>query len=212
MSRIPRRRFLAGATTAAALQRVNIAQPRPRNVLLLIADDLGCFLPSHGDPNAVMPVLERTAAEGVRFSNAYCTTGELQRESVGDSERSLQPRQRAVRPRADGTPFQLSAACGSVSEAAQGLWLRSGLHRQAARRTGGALRLGYGRSDWIAGRLSHGAIRAQVHSGRWIQTMVSALWLPRSAPRWRRLRQSGVAQCEAAAARPRADRWARRSA
>src|SRR6266567_1379376 len=74
MSRIPRRRFLTAAGATAALQRAAVAQPRPRNVLLLIADDLGCFLPSYGDPNAVMPVIERTAAEGVRFSNAYCTT------------------------------------------------------------------------------------------------------------------------------------------
>ncbi len=74
MSPIPRRRFLAGTTAAAALQKTLSAQSRPRNVLLLIADDLGCFLPSYGDPNASMPVIERTADEGVRFTNAYCTT------------------------------------------------------------------------------------------------------------------------------------------
>lgn len=80
MSRIPRRRFLAGAAgsaAGAALQPAAVSQPadrKRRNVLLLIADDLGCFLPSYGDPNAVMPNIERLASEGVRFSNAYCTS------------------------------------------------------------------------------------------------------------------------------------------
>jgi N-sulfoglucosamine sulfohydrolase len=69
MNRIPRRHFLAAAGAPALM-----AQRRPRNVMLLIADDLGCFLPAYGDPNAVMPNIERTAAEGVRFTNAYCTT------------------------------------------------------------------------------------------------------------------------------------------
>ena len=74
MLKIPRRRFLAGSAGVAALQGVAQAQKPPRNVLLLIADDLGCFLPSYGDPNAVMPNIERLASEGTRFSNAYCTT------------------------------------------------------------------------------------------------------------------------------------------
>ena len=52
----------------------NFLQERPKNVLLLIADDLGCFLPSYGDRNAVMPNIERLAQEGVRFSNAFCTS------------------------------------------------------------------------------------------------------------------------------------------
>jgi N-sulfoglucosamine sulfohydrolase len=70
-----RQEFLTGsAATAAALQGVAVAQRRPRNVLLLIADDLGCFLPSYGDPNAVMPNIERLAREGTRFANAFCTS------------------------------------------------------------------------------------------------------------------------------------------
>jgi len=74
MPSIPRRQFLAGTAGAAALYGQTSAQKKPRNVLLCIADDLGCFLPSYGDPNAVMPNIERLAGEGVRFSNAYCTT------------------------------------------------------------------------------------------------------------------------------------------
>jgi N-sulfoglucosamine sulfohydrolase len=70
---IPRRSFLRGAGSAAAAG-LALAQKRPRNVLLLIADDLGLFTPSYGDPNAVMLNMERLGGEGVRFSHAFCTT------------------------------------------------------------------------------------------------------------------------------------------
>ena len=33
-----------------------------------------CLLPSYGDPNAVMPNIERLAQQGVQFTNSYCTT------------------------------------------------------------------------------------------------------------------------------------------
>ncbi|MDQ6664165.1 MAG: sulfatase [Acidobacteriota bacterium] len=68
-----RRDFVAGVAALGAVAPA-LAQKRPRNVLLLIADDLGALLPSYGDPNAVMPRIERLAGEGVRFSNAYCTS------------------------------------------------------------------------------------------------------------------------------------------
>ena len=73
MNPINRRRFIAG-NAAAALPLAAAAQSRRKNVLLMIADDLGCFLPSYGDPNAVMPNIERLAQQGVRFSRAYCTS------------------------------------------------------------------------------------------------------------------------------------------
>jgi N-sulfoglucosamine sulfohydrolase len=73
-----RREFLVGGTAATASlaksASASFLQERPKNVLLLIADDLGCFLPSYGDRNAVMPNIERLAQEGVRFSNAFCTS------------------------------------------------------------------------------------------------------------------------------------------
>ncbi|HXJ38404.1 MAG TPA: sulfatase-like hydrolase/transferase [Bryobacteraceae bacterium] len=70
-----RREFLTtGAAGTAALQSAANAQSRPRNVLLMIADDLGCCLPAYGDPNAVMPNIERLTREGVRFANAFCTS------------------------------------------------------------------------------------------------------------------------------------------
>ena len=73
MNPINRRRFIAG-NAAAALPLAAAPQSRRKNVLLMIADDLGCFLPSYGDPNAVMPNIERLAQHGVRFSQAYCTS------------------------------------------------------------------------------------------------------------------------------------------
>lgn len=69
---LSRRHFLP---TAAAGAAAAFAQPpRPKNILFLIADDLGLHTGAYGDPNARTPNLDRLAAEGVRFSNAFCTT------------------------------------------------------------------------------------------------------------------------------------------
>jgi len=51
-----------------------IAQPRPRNILFLIADDLGLHTGAYGDRTAVTPHLDQLAAEGTRFTHAFCTT------------------------------------------------------------------------------------------------------------------------------------------
>ena len=61
MTSMNRRTFLSSTAAAA------VPAKRPKNVLLLIADDLG--LDSGGTPN-----LDKLAGDGVRFSNAYCTT------------------------------------------------------------------------------------------------------------------------------------------
>ena len=76
MKRIPRREFLAQSAVAAsaALPSSAKAQSTRKNVLLLIADDLGCFLPVFGDTNAVTPNMDRLIREGVYFTNSYCTS------------------------------------------------------------------------------------------------------------------------------------------
>ncbi|MBI3282155.1 MAG: sulfatase [Acidobacteria bacterium] len=63
-----RRSFLTAAAPAV------LAQRRPHNILLLIADDLGLHTGAYGDRTAVMPNLDRLAREGVRFTSAFCTT------------------------------------------------------------------------------------------------------------------------------------------
>jgi N-sulfoglucosamine sulfohydrolase len=68
-----RRQFLAQA--AGSVSAPLIAQPRqPKNVLVLIADDLGLHTGAYGDQAAKTPNLDLLAREGVRFTNAYCTT------------------------------------------------------------------------------------------------------------------------------------------
>jgi arylsulfatase A len=57
--------FLVVATAA-------FAQPRKTNVVILLADDLGYGdLSGYGCPDIKTPVLDRLAAEGTRFTNAY---------------------------------------------------------------------------------------------------------------------------------------------
>ncbi len=65
-----RRQFLAAGSVAFPA----LAQARPRNILVLIADDLGLHTGAYGDPNARTPNLDRLAADGVRFTNAFSTT------------------------------------------------------------------------------------------------------------------------------------------
>ncbi|MGL4554715.1 MAG: sulfatase family protein [Gemmataceae bacterium] len=47
------------------------ADARPRNVVLLVADDLGLTLGCYGDPVAKTPNLDALAKSGVRFSHAF---------------------------------------------------------------------------------------------------------------------------------------------
>jgi N-sulfoglucosamine sulfohydrolase len=67
---LSRRGFLAGMLLGSAPA---IAQQR-RNILLLIADDLGNTLKSYGDPAAITPRIDQLASQGTRFTRAFCTT------------------------------------------------------------------------------------------------------------------------------------------
>jgi N-sulfoglucosamine sulfohydrolase len=50
------------------------AETPAKNVVLIVADDLGLQLGCYGDPVARTPHLDRLAQSGVRFTRAYCTT------------------------------------------------------------------------------------------------------------------------------------------
>ena len=67
----------AAGAFALALGLCTCAQPeseRPPNVLLILADDLGVeCLGSYGGTSYRTPNLDALAAEGVRFTNAFCT-------------------------------------------------------------------------------------------------------------------------------------------
>lgn len=66
-----RRQFAASLALPAVLR----AQPQRRmNIVLAIADDLGRTTGAYGDSVARTPNLDRLAREGVRFTQAFCTT------------------------------------------------------------------------------------------------------------------------------------------
>jgi len=77
---INRREFMKGSAVALVgstliSQRTSAAQNDRPNVVLIVSDDhgletLGCY----GNPVIKTPNLDALAAEGVRFTNAFCTT------------------------------------------------------------------------------------------------------------------------------------------
>ncbi|HQO35904.1 MAG TPA: sulfatase [bacterium] len=74
---INRRDFCMSAASVLAAASVSGCQAGTasfRNVLLLIGDDHGLDTPSYGNPSIQTPNLDRLAWDGVRFSNAFCTT------------------------------------------------------------------------------------------------------------------------------------------
>ena len=75
MGTVDRRQFIAGAVGAAAVStlaaRSVSASERP-NILFILADDMGWGdLSCYGRPDYETPNLDRLAAQGVRFTNAY---------------------------------------------------------------------------------------------------------------------------------------------
>lgn len=68
--------LLAGTLPAVGgeVQPVATTAKPARNVVLVVADDLGMQLGCYGDALARTPNLDRLAAAGTRFTQAYCTT------------------------------------------------------------------------------------------------------------------------------------------
>ncbi|HYH64065.1 MAG TPA: sulfatase-like hydrolase/transferase, partial [Urbifossiella sp.] len=64
--------LLAAALVAALAPRAAAADP-PRNVVLLVADDLGRQLGCYGDTTARTPNLDRLAAQGTRFTHGFAS-------------------------------------------------------------------------------------------------------------------------------------------
>lgn len=61
-----------GALAWGALSLAGVAATEPPNVLLIVSDDLAACLGSYGNPVVRTPHLDRLAAQGVRFTRAYC--------------------------------------------------------------------------------------------------------------------------------------------
>ena len=60
-------------TTALPARAADAPAGKGRNVLLMIADDLGRHLGCYGDPVVHTPNVDRLAAEGTRFNNAFAS-------------------------------------------------------------------------------------------------------------------------------------------
>lgn len=64
---------IAVAMSLICVTAGHAAERRP-NVVVIVADDLGFQLGCYGDQLAKTPNVDRLAAEGTRFTRAYCTT------------------------------------------------------------------------------------------------------------------------------------------
>ena len=63
-----------GGNDGAVGRPPRAAESSPRNVVLIVADDMGRQLGCYGDRVIQTPHMDRLAKSGVRFTRAYCTT------------------------------------------------------------------------------------------------------------------------------------------
>lgn len=68
-----RRQFLSMLSALPVSWIAGAGSPRPRNILLLIADDLGSDLHCYGNSVIQTPNIDAIAARGVLFNNAFAT-------------------------------------------------------------------------------------------------------------------------------------------
>jgi N-sulfoglucosamine sulfohydrolase len=66
-------RWFLAVALVASLGRPAAAADPPKNVVLLVADDLGRQLGCYGDATARTPNLDRLAAQGMRFTHAFAS-------------------------------------------------------------------------------------------------------------------------------------------
>lgn len=85
--RLTRRATLGGAAATLALSAAAPARAKPRsrpNILYIMADDLGyADLSCYGRRDFETPVLDRLAAQGLRFTNAYANSAVCTATRVG---------------------------------------------------------------------------------------------------------------------------------
>ncbi len=66
--------MIAGWIAVLAWASASGAWAAPRNVMMIVADDLGRDMGCYGHPVIKTPNIDRLASEGTRFTGAYCTT------------------------------------------------------------------------------------------------------------------------------------------
>ena len=57
-----------------AVLALSLVAAGPKNVVLIVGDDIGREFGCYGHPQARTPQVDQLAAEGTRFSHAFCTT------------------------------------------------------------------------------------------------------------------------------------------